>query len=53
MEQQGDEKALRLQTMLHEALKPMTEKLASLEQEIKTLQQGQEEFKKIINQQNN
>ncbi|SOC11503.1 hypothetical protein SAMN05880501_106179 [Ureibacillus xyleni] len=44
------EKAERLQLMLSEALQPMLDKINSLEQEVKTLRESQEELKKLISE---
>ncbi|WP_179123929.1 hypothetical protein [Paraliobacillus ryukyuensis] len=43
-----DEKAVRLQAMLEEALKPIIEKMDTLENEVKSLRKGQEELKVMI-----
>ncbi|WP_191090648.1 hypothetical protein [Niallia endozanthoxylica] len=48
MEPTRDEKAMRLHDMLQEALKPMIDKLEKMEQEMKALQESQEELKKIL-----
>ena len=48
MEPTRDEKAVRLQNTLKEALKPMMEKLEKMEQEIKALQESQEELKNLL-----
>ena len=51
METERGEKAQRLEVLLQEALKPMTDKLTSLQQEVESLKIGQEELKKIIEKQ--
>lgn len=43
-----NEKSVRLQVMLKEALQPMIDKIDSLEQEVKTLKESQEELKKLL-----
>ncbi len=53
MEPSRDEKAMRLHDMLQEALKPMIDQLAKLEQEIKALQEGQEELRKMVAEKKN
>lgn len=45
------EKAQRLEGLLQEALKPMTDQLTSLQQEVESLKKGQEELKKVIEKQ--
>ena len=45
---ENNEKAARLQIMLSEALQPMLDKIVSLEQEVKTLKESQEELKKLL-----
>ncbi|WP_174615895.1 hypothetical protein [Virgibacillus ihumii] len=50
METANNEKALRLQSQLEEALKPLTDKIATLEQEVKELRREQQEFKKMLNE---
>lgn len=47
METTNEEKSMRLQNMLQEALKPMLEKIEKLEQEIKEIKANQEEIKNI------
>jgi len=48
MEPSRNEKAIRLHEMLQEALKPMIDKLEKMEQEIKALQESQEELKNML-----
>jgi uncharacterized protein (UPF0335 family) len=48
MEPTREEKTIRLQDMLNETLKPMMEKLEKLEQEMKALQESQEEVKNML-----
>ncbi|MGE7666797.1 hypothetical protein ACQKMN_13900 [Ureibacillus composti] len=45
-----NEKAARLQVMLQEALQPMIDKIDSLEQEVKMLQEGQEKLQKLLSE---
>ncbi|MDM5332210.1 hypothetical protein QUF56_03140 [Ureibacillus composti] len=45
-----NEKAARLQVMLQEALQPMIDKIDSLEQEVKKLQEGQEKLQKLLSE---
>ncbi|WP_154676045.1 hypothetical protein [Bacillus dakarensis] len=48
MELTKEEKSMRLQIMLKEALKPMLEKIDKLEQEIKEMKENQEEIRNIV-----
>jgi chaperonin cofactor prefoldin len=43
-----DEKSVRLQAMLKEAVLPLTEKLESLEHEIAALKESQERMNRMI-----
>lgn len=43
-----NEKSLRLQRQLEEALRPILEKLETLEKEIDTIRKGQEELNKKL-----
>ncbi|MBM7609616.1 uncharacterized protein (UPF0335 family) [Lysinibacillus composti] len=45
-----NEKAARLQVMLQEALQPMIDKIDSLEQEVKMLQEGQKKLQKLLSE---
>lgn len=51
MEAEKGEKAQRLEGLLQESLKPMTDKLTSLQQEVESLKKGQEELKRMIEKQ--
>lgn len=42
------EKTIRLKGMLQEALKPMTEKLEKLNEEVETVRKSQEKLKKML-----
>lgn len=43
-----NDKVLRLQTVLEEALKPITAKLETLEKDVESIQKTQEELKKMV-----
>ena len=45
-----NEKAERLSTMLQGALQPLMDKIDKLEDEIKVLQEGQEELRKTLSE---
>lgn len=45
-----NEKAARLAVMLQEAVQPMIDKIDSLEQEVKMLQEGQEKLQKLLSE---
>ncbi|WP_181397454.1 MULTISPECIES: hypothetical protein [Gracilibacillus] len=49
-ESPNNDKALRLKSMLEEALQPLTDKIGLLEQEVKELRKEQAELKQIIHQ---
>ena len=48
MMMEPNEKAARLQVMLQEALQPIIDKIDSLEQEVKTLQESQEKLQQML-----
>ncbi|WP_175631806.1 hypothetical protein [Virgibacillus siamensis] len=48
METSANEKALRLKSQLEEALKPLHDKINSLEQEVKELRKEQSELKQLL-----
>lgn len=48
METSNNEKAIRLQSQLEEALKPLTEKISELEMEVNALRKEQVELKKMM-----
>ncbi|WP_373893160.1 hypothetical protein ACUL41_06755 [Virgibacillus natechei] len=48
MDGEGNEKSLRLQKMLQEALTPITNKLNTLEQEIESMRREQDELKEML-----
>lgn len=48
METKESEKGLRLQAMLQEALKPIREKLETLEKDVESVKTSQEELKKMM-----
>lgn len=48
MESTRDEKAMRLHDLLHEALKPMIEKIEKLEEEMKVIRENQEKIVKLL-----
>jgi prefoldin subunit 5 len=48
METKENEKVLRLQTVLEEALKPITAQLETLEKDVESVQKAQEELKKMV-----
>ncbi|SFE60613.1 hypothetical protein [Alteribacillus iranensis] len=47
METQENERAMRLQSMLQDALQPMVEKIDTLEKEVMALREGQQQLKDI------
>lgn len=50
MESTQEEKGIRLNTMLQEALTPMIEKINDLEKEIKTIKDSVDEVKKLLSE---
>ncbi len=48
METKEDPRALRLEKMLQDALKPITTKLEHLEQEVESMHREQKELKKML-----
>ncbi|WP_428911668.1 hypothetical protein [Niallia sp. Krafla_26] len=48
MESTREEKTMRLHDLLQDALKPMIEKIETLEEELKVLREGQEKILKRL-----
>ncbi|MBY0030773.1 hypothetical protein H7K20_27315 [Priestia aryabhattai] len=48
MDGKESEKTIRLKGMLQEALKPMTEKLEKLNEEVETVRKSQEKLQKML-----